>query len=486
MPLAGVEKRGQNYIDGKWVDAASGRTLPVTNPATGEELATVADAGRQDVRFAIEAAHRAFPEWASLPAAQRAKLLSAARDLMLHRKEELARLLTSEQGKPLIESRGEIEYAAGFITWFAEEGKRVYGETIPASHPTKRLFVFKQPVGIVAAITPWNFPAAMVTRKIAPALAAGCTIVLKPAEQTPLTAVALFKIFEEAGFPYGVANLITTSDPGEVGREFLENPLVRMVAFTGSTEVGKLLMRGAADQVKRISLELGGHAPFIVFEDADLDKAAAGAMASKFRNVGQTCISTNRIYVHDSVMEPFAAKFVERVKQLKMGNGLEEGVNVGPLIDEQGFKKVCAHVEDALSKGAKVLVGGRPRTDGPFAQGRFFEPTVLTNVKKGMRILEEETFGPLAPLIPFTDEAEVIAAANDTRYGLAAYFFSQNVSRCLRVAEKLEYGIIGVNDGMPSVPQAPFGGFKESGIGREGGREGIEEFLEVKFISLGL
>jgi succinate-semialdehyde dehydrogenase/glutarate-semialdehyde dehydrogenase len=316
--------------------------------------------------------------------------------------------------------------------------------------------VIKQPVGVVAAITPWNFPAAMVTRKIAPVLAAGCTVVLKPAEQTPLTAIALFKIFEEVGFPAGVANLITTQDPRGVGREILENPLVRMIAFTGSTEVGKLLMRGAAEQVKRVSLELGGHAPFIVFDDADLDKAVVGAMASKFRNMGQTCICANRIYVHESVLEAFTAKLVEQVEQLRMGNGLEEGVQVGPLIDEQGFKKVCTHVEDAVAKGAKVLTGGQPRTDGPFAQGRFFAPTVLTDI------------------------------ANDTPYGLAAYFFSQNVSRCIRVAEQLEYGIIGVNDGMPAVPQAPFGGFKESGVGREGGREGIEEFLEVKFISLGL
>jgi succinate-semialdehyde dehydrogenase/glutarate-semialdehyde dehydrogenase len=481
-----IEGRGQIHIGGQWIDAASGRTFPVNNPATGELVAVVTDAGPQDTAQAVEAAHRAFPEWSTLAAPQRAKLLFKARDLMLERKEALARLLTSEQGKPLVESRGEIEYSAGFVTWYAEEAKRVYGETIPASVAHKRLLVIKQPVGVVAAITPWNFPAAMVMRKIAPALAAGCTVVLKPAEQTPLTAIALFKIFEEAGFPAGVVNLITTLDPSGVGREFLENPLVRMIAFTGSTEVGKLLMRGAADQVKRISLELGGHAPFIVFEDADVDKAVAGAVASKFRNMGQTCICSNRIYVHESVFESFAAKLVARVQQLKMGNGLEEGVYVGPLIDEQGFKKVCTHVEDAVAGGAKVLTGGKPRPDGQFAKGRFFEPTVLTNVRNGMQILEEETFGPVAPLISFRDEAEVIRAANDTRYGLAAYFYSQNVSRCVRVAEQLEYGIIGVNDGSPSVPQGPFGGFKESGVGREGGREGIEEFLEIKFISLGL
>jgi succinate-semialdehyde dehydrogenase / glutarate-semialdehyde dehydrogenase len=486
MPATEVEHQKRNYIGGQWIDAASGRTFSVRNPATGEELGVVPDAGRQDAARAVEAARQAFPSWSGKPAPERAKLLLKARDLMMERKEALARTLTSEQGKPLIEARGEIEYAAGFVTWFAEEGKRVYGETIPASAAHKRILVIKQPVGVVAAITPWNFPAAMVTRKIAPALAAGCTVVLKPAEQTPLTAIALLKIFEDAGFPAGVINLITTLDPSEVGREFLENPLVSMIAFTGSTEVGKLLMRGAADQVKRISLELGGHAPFIVFEDADVDRAVAGAIASKFRNMGQTCICANRVYVHESVLEAFAQKFVERVKQLNMGNGLEDGVHVGPLIDEQGFKKVCTHVEDAITKGAKVLMGGKARTDGVFARGHFFEPTVLIDVQKGMQILEEETFGPVAPLIPFRDEAEVIRAANDTRSGLAAYFYSQNMSRCLRVAEQLEYGIIGVNDAVPAVPQAPFGGVKESGLGREGGRHGIEEFLEVKAISLGL
>jgi len=477
---------GQNYIGGRWVDPVSGRTFPVRNPATGEQLGLVADAGRDDAARAIEAAHQAFAGWAALAAPDRAKLLFRAAALMLERKEVLARILTSEQGKPLVEARGEIEYAAAVVTWYAEEGKRGYGETIPASVAHKRLLVIKQPVGVVAAITPWNFPAAMVTRKIAPALAAGCTVVLKPAEQTPLTAIALFRIFEEAGFPAGVVNLITTRDPSEVGRELLENPLVRMIAFTGSTEVGKLLMRGASAQVKRVSLELGGNAPFIVFEDADLDKAVAAAVASKFRNMGQTCICANRIYIHESILEPFTAKFVERVKQLRVGNGLEEGVQVGPLIDEQGFKKVSAHVEDAVAKGAKILTGGRPRTEGPFARGHFFEPTVLADVRKGMQILEEETFGPVAPLVPFRDEAEVIRAANDTRFGLAAYFYSQNVSRCIRVAEQLEYGIVGANDAMPAVPQAPFGGLKESGFGREGGREGIEEFLEVKLISLGL
>lgn len=486
MRATAVERQQRNYIGGQWIAAASGRTFSVHNPATGEELAVVPDGGREDAGRAVEAARRAFRDWSGKPAPERAKLLLKARDLMLERKEDLAHILTSEQGKPLSEARAEIEYAAGFVTWFAEEGKRVYGETIPASAAHKRILVIKQPVGVVAAITPWNFPAAMVTRKIAPALAAGCTVVLKPAEQTPLTAIALLKIFEDAGFPAGVVNLITTLDPSEVGRALLENPLVSMIAFTGSTEVGKLLMRGAADQVKRISLELGGHAPFIVFEDADLDKAAGGAVSSKFRNMGQTCICANRIYVHESVLDAFAKKFVERVRQLRMGNGLEDGVHVGPLIDEQGFKKVCGQVENAIAGGAKILTGGKARTDGVFGGGHFFEPTVLADVHKGMQILDEETFGPVAPLISFRDEGEVIQAANDTRSGLAAYFYSQNMSRCLRVAEQLEYGIIGVNDAMPAVPQAPFGGVKESGIGREGGRHGIEEFLEVKAISLGL
>ncbi|HEY8369052.1 MAG TPA: NAD-dependent succinate-semialdehyde dehydrogenase [Thermodesulfobacteriota bacterium] len=472
-------------IGGEWVEAASKAVFEVTNPATGDVIAKVADAGREETRQAIHAAARAFPEWSGATAKTRADALTKACQLMLERKEELARLMTTEQGKPLAEARGEVVYAAGFLEWYAGEAVRVYGETIPASVTTKRLVVLRQPIGVVAAITPWNFPSAMITRKIAPALAAGCTVVVKPAEQTPLSALALGRIFLEAGFPPGVVNIVTSRDPREVGAELLSNPIVRKVTFTGSTEVGKLLMRQAADQVKKVSLELGGHAPFIVFEDADLDAAADGAVASKFRNMGQTCVCANRLYVHRSVVDAFTRKFTERVAKLKMGNGLEEGVQVGPLIDEQGFKKVEAHVADAVAQGAVVLLGGKPRRDGAFAKGYFYEPTVLTGVKDSMRIMKEETFGPVAPIEPFDTEDEVIRKANDTPYGLAAYFYSRDVGRVWRVAERLEYGIVGANDALPSVPQAPFGGWKESGIGREGGREGMEPFLETKYVSMG-
>ncbi len=473
-------------IGGEWVEAGSKATFDVTNPATGDVIAKVADAGRTETRQAIHAAARAFPEWSTAPAKTRADALMKACRLMLERKEELARIMTTEQGKPLAEARGEVVYAAGFLDWYAGEAVRVCGETIPASSKTKRLVVLKQPIGVVAAITPWNFPSAMITRKIGPALAAGCTVVVKPAEQTPLSALALGRIFIEAGFPAGVVNIVTSKDPREVGGELLSNPAVRKITFTGSTEVGKLLMRQAADQVKKVSLELGGHAPFIVFDDADLDAAADGAVQSKFRNMGQTCVCANRFYVQRPVVDAFTKKFAERVAKLKMGNGLEDGVQVGPLIDEQGFKKVEAHVADALAKGAAVVMGGKPRREGPFARGYFFEPTILTGIKGSMQIMKEETFGPVAPIEPFDTEDEVIQKANDTPYGLAAYFFSRDVGRVWRVAERLEYGIVGANDGMPSVPQAPFGGWKESGIGREGGHEGIEPFLETKFISMGL
>ncbi len=473
-------------IGGEWVEAASGRTFPVVNPATGETIGEVADAGRAETRQAIQAAARAFPDWAARPARERSEMLLKACRLMLEQREALARLMTTEQGKPLAEARGEIGYAAQFLEWYAGEAVRVYGETIPASVPTKLLVVLRQPVGVVAAITPWNFPSAMITRKIGPALAAGCTVVVKPAEQTPLSALALGRIFQEAGMPAGVVNLVTARDPREVGEELLTNPVVRKVTFTGSTEVGKLLMRQAADQVKKVSLELGGHAPFIVFDDADLDAAADGAVASKFRNTGQTCVCANRIYVHRRIADAFTERFAARVKRLKVGNGLEEGVQVGPLVDEQGFRKVEAHVADAVARGAAVVVGGRPRREGPLAKGWFFEPTVLTHVTDAMRVMREETFGPVAPVETFESEDEVIARANDTPYGLAAYFYSRDVGRAWRVAERLEYGIVGVNDPVPAVPQAPFGGWKESGIGREGGRHGMEPFLEIKYVSMGL
>jgi succinate-semialdehyde dehydrogenase/glutarate-semialdehyde dehydrogenase len=473
-------------IGGEWVQASSGATFEVRNPATGEVLARVADAGRAETRQAIHAAARAFPAWAAAPAKVRYDALMKAAGLMLARKEELARLMTSEQGKPLAEARGEIVYAATFLEWYAAEALRVYGETIPASSAGKRLLVLRQPVGVVAAITPWNFPSAMITRKIGPALAAGCTVVVKPAEQTPLSALALGHVFLEAGFPAGTVNLVTSKDPREVGAELMQNPAVRKITFTGSTEVGKLLMRQAADHVKKVSLELGGHAPFIVFDDADLDAAADGAIASKFRNMGQTCVCANRLYVQRPVVEAFTAKFAERVKRLRIGNGLEDNVQVGPLIDEQGFRKVEAHVADAVARGAAVAVGGAPARDGALAKGWFYQPTILTNVKPDMLVMREETFGPVAPIEPFDTEDEVVAKANDTPYGLAAYFFSRDVSRVWRVSERLEYGIVGANDALPAVPQAPFGGWKESGIGREGGRHGMEPFLEIKYVSIGL
>jgi len=482
----GAVKSWRMFIDGRWVEADSGRTFSVENPATGEVIAQVPWAGREETRRAIEAAQRAFPAWADLPPKDRATILLKARDLMLDHREELAQLLTLEEGKPITEARGEILYAADFLGWFAEEAKRVYGEVIPASSPNKRLLVLKRPVGVAAIITIWNFPSAGITRPLAPALAAGCTVVVKPAEQTPLSAIVIFELLEEAGLPPGVANLVTALEPEEIGREFLENPLVRKLNFTGSVEVGRLLMRGAADQVKRITLELGGHAPFIVFEDADLEAAAKGALLSKFRNTGQTCICTNRIYVHEAVMEPFTHHFVKLVNGLKMGNPLDESVQVGPLIDRRGFLKVKHHVEEALSKGAKLLCGGRRREDGEFARGYYYEPTVLTQVTHEMRIMQEETFGPVVPIVPFRTEEEVLSFANALPFGLAAFFYTKDLSRAIRVAERLEYGIVGVNDPLPGTVQAPFGGVKQSGLGREGGHWGLEEYLEVKFVSLGL
>ena len=474
------------FIDGRWVGSDSGRTFEVRNPATGDLLASVPAGGRAEARRAIEAAARAFPPWSHLPAKERAALLFKVRDLILEKKEELARLLAMEEGKPIVEARGEILYAADFLGFFAEEGKRVYGELIPTHAPKKRLMILKQPVGVAGIIAIWNFPSAGITRPVAPALAAGCPVVVKPAEQTPLSAIVLFELFEEAGLPPGVANLVTAWDPEEIGHELVENPLVRKLNFTGSVEVGRLLMRGAADQVKRVTLELGGHAPFIVFEDADLEAAAQGALLSKFRNTGQTCICANRIYVQEPIFEPFASRFVELVKGLKMGNPLDETVQIGPLIDEQGFLKVQGHVEDALAKGAKLLLGGKRRTNGEFAKGFFFEPTILSKVTHEMRIMREETFGPVAPLIPFRTEEEVLRFANGMPYGLAAFFYTKDLSRAVRFAEQLEYGIVGVNDPLPGTVQAPFGGVKQSGIGKEGGRLGLEEFLETKLVSIGL
>jgi len=460
------------------------KTFAVHNPATLEHLADVADATAEDARDAIEAASRAMPAWTAVPAIERARVLRRAEALMLERADALGRTLTLEGGKPLAEARGEIAYAASFFGWFAGEAERVYGRTIPASQASKRLMVLRQPVGVVGAITPWNFPAAMVTRKVGPAIAAGCSVVLKPAEQTPLTAIAIAEVLAEAGLPAGVLTVVTTSDPAAVGNELLKSSLVRKITFTGSTEVGKYLMREASDSVKRVSLELGGHAPFIVFADADIEAAARGAITSKFRNAGQTCVCANRIYVHASVAKAFTDAFVPLVAALKVGNGVDAGVQIGPLIDQAGVNKVEAHVRDATSHGAQVRVGGHRPAERD--HGYFFEPTVLTDVRDDMLVMREETFGPVAPIATFESEDEVIERANRGPFGLAGYFYTRDLSRAWRVAERLQYGIVGINDPLPSTAQAPFGGYKESGLGREGGSEGMEAFLETKYVSMGL
>jgi succinate-semialdehyde dehydrogenase/glutarate-semialdehyde dehydrogenase len=470
--------REQCYVDGAWVSAE--KTFPVTNPATGAVLANVPDLGAADARRAIEAASAAWAGWRARTAKERGAIMRKWFELIMASQEDLAQLLTAEQGKPLTEARGEIAYGASFIEWYAEEGKRIYGDIIPQHQADKRLLVIKQPVGVTAAITPWNFPNAMITRKVAPALAAGCTVVLKPAEQTPLSALALAELAERAGMPKGVLNVITGDAPA-IGAEFTSNPLVRKITFTGSTEVGRILMRQSAEQIKKVSFELGGNAPLIVFDDADLDAAVEGAIASKYRNAGQTCVCANRIYVQDSVYDAFANKFTDKVKGFKVGAGTEAGVVVGPLIDQQGIAKVESHVKDATAKGAKVVTGGKRHSLG----GLFFEPTVLTEVNDSMQLAREETFGPVAPLFRFKTEADVIRMANASEFGLAAYFFARDVGRVFRVAEALEAGIISVNTGIFSQEVAPFGGVKQSGIGREGSKYGIEPFLEIKFICLG-
>lgn len=472
------------YIDGRWTDSLSGARRDVTNPATGETVGSVPIAAREDIAAGIEAADASFPKWSKTTALYRSNLLYKVYEKLVERADEIAVILTSEQGKPLAEAKGEVLFAAEYFRWYAEEAKRNYGETIPASAPNKRLMVIRQPVGVVAAITPWNFPIQLIARKIAPALAAGCTVVVKPADYTPLTAVALFQMIDEAGFPPGAANLVT--GPGSVfGAEAIGNPKVKKMTFTGSTEVGKQLIKGAADQVKRVSMELGGHAPFIVFEDADLDQAVEACVASKFRNAGQTCVCANRIYVQEQVMEPFAEKLAERVKAMKMGNGLEPGVEIGPLIDLKAVEHVQRQIDDALSKGAKLVAGGKMWSSG-HVNGAFYEPTILSDVDPSMTICHEETFGPVAPLIPFAAEEEVIRQANNVDYGLAAYVFTHDLGRSFRVGEELEYGIVGVNDALPGVVQAPFGGWKESGLGVESGRHGMEQYLEIKYLSIGL
>ena len=468
------------YIDGSWVTAASGASITVDNPATGDSIGTVPKLGAAETRQAIEAAARAFEGWRKTTAKDRAIVMRRWFDLMIANRDDLARLMTTEQGKPLAESSGEVGYAASFLEWFGEEAKRVYGDTIPGHQADKRIVVIKQPVGVVACITPWNFPLAMITRKAGPAIAAGCTVVLKPASQTPFSALALAELAERAGVPRGVLNVITGSAQ-EIGGELTANPQVRKLSFTGSTETGKLLMSQCATTVKKISLELGGNAPFIVFDDADLDAAVEGAMASKYRNTGQTCVCANRLLVQDGVYDAFAAKLADAVRALRPAPGLEPGATQGPLIDDRAVVKVEEHISDALSKGARVVVGGHRHSRG----GRFFEPTVLADVTPSMVISQEETFGPVAPLFRFHTDSEAIALANDTPFGLAAYFYGRDVGRVWRVAEALESGMVGVNTGLISTEVAPFGGVKESGLGREGSKYGIEEFLETKYICLG-
>jgi succinate-semialdehyde dehydrogenase/glutarate-semialdehyde dehydrogenase len=468
------------YINGEWRTAE--KTFEVRNPATGELIAEVADGGKAEAEAAIEAAAAAFPAWRKMKAEDRAELLSKAGVLMKQRVEHLARILTLENGKPLAESRGEVMIAARFLQWNAEEGRRVYGRTVP-SDPQRRVLVLKQPVGVVAAITPWNFPSSMITRKLGPALAAGCTAMLKPAAQTPLSAIEIFKIFDEVGFPKGVVNLITTRRSSVVGDVWLDSPIVRKLTFTGSTEIGKYLIGKSAATVKRVSMELGGHAPFLVFEDADLDKAAEGVILSRFRNAGQTCVCANRLFVQRSIADKFEAKVAELAAKLKIGNGLEQGVQVGPLIDHSALEKVQQHVTDALAHGGKILAGGK---QADLSGGYFYEPTIIANANQEMLISHEETFGPVLPIYRFDTEEEAIAAANSVPYGLAAYFYTQNVGRIFRVAEGLDYGIVGANDPVPVAPEIPFGGFKESGLGSENGSEGIEAYLETKALSIGI
>ncbi len=468
------------YINGQWVEADNGATISVTNPATGELIGTVPKMGAIETRRAINFASEALPAWREKTAKARARILRNWFDLIIKNQEALAQLMTAEQGKPLVESRGEIVYAASFIEWFGEEAKRVYGETIPGHVADKRLIVIKQPIGVCAAITPWNFPAAMITRKVGPALAAGCTIVLKPASQTPFSALALCQLAEEAGVPPGVFSCVTGSAT-EIGGELSSNPIVKKLSFTGSTEIGKLLLAQCATTVKKTSMELGGNAPFIVFDDADIDEAVKGAMISKYRNAGQTCVCANRILVQDSVYDVFVEKFSKAVSALTVGNGADDGIIIGPLIDDKALAKVEEQVSDAVKKGGKVMVGGKRHSLGR----SFFEPTVISGATKEMLAFKEETFGPLAPIFKFTTEAEAIALANDTQFGLAAYFYGQNIGRVWRVAEALEYGIVGINEGLISTEVAPFGGVKESGLGREGSSHGIDDYLEMKYLCMG-
>ncbi|MEO0386314.1 MAG: NAD-dependent succinate-semialdehyde dehydrogenase [Pseudomonadota bacterium] len=470
----------QALIAGAWTDADSGETFPVLNPARGDVVAEVPDMGRAETARAIDAAYAAQKAWAARTAKDRAAILRAWHDLMIANADDLAKILTAEMGKPLPEARGEILYGASFVEWFAEEGKRAYGETIPGHQPDKRLFAIRQPIGVAASITPWNFPNAMIARKVAPALAVGCAFVAKPAEDTPLSALAMALLAERAGLPKGLLSVVTSRGSSDIGKEFCENPKVRKLTFTGSTEVGRILLRQGADQVMKMSMELGGNAPFIVFDDADLDAAVEGAMISKYRNNGQTCVCANRIYVQAGVYDAFAEKLAAAAGELKLGDGFEAGVTTGPLINADAVQKVEDHIEDALGKGATLVSGGQKSELG----GTFFEPTVLANVTRDMKVTHDETFGPVAPLFKFEDEADVIEQANDTIFGLASYFYAKDLSRVWRVAEALDYGMVGVNTGLISTEVAPFGGVKQSGLGREGSRHGIEDYLEVKYICL--
>ncbi|EMW7815573.1 TPA: succinate-semialdehyde dehydrogenase [Acinetobacter baumannii] len=471
----------QVYINGQWLAAQSNATVPVSNPATGEEIGTIPNMGAAEATQAVEAAYTALQSWKALTAQNRADILLAWHKLVLDYTDELALIMTIEQGKPLAEAKGEVRYAASFIQWFAEEGKRIYGDVIPTVNNQQRFIISKEPVGVVAAITPWNFPIAMITRKAAPALAAGCTVVIKPANETPYCALAIAKLAEKAGIPAGVINVVTGKSQ-EIGSVFTSHEKVKKLTFTGSTPVGRLLMQQCSSTIKKLALELGGNAPLIVFDDADLDKAVQGAIFAKFRNAGQTCVCANRIYVHDNIYQAFAEKFVQEVQKFKVGNGLEDGVQIGPLINEKAVLKAQQLIDDAVSKGAKIACGGKQHALGQ----TFYEPSVLTNVDRTMEIVQEEIFGPVAPLIRFTDEADVVAQANDTIFGLAAYVYSENISRLWRVSEQLEYGMVGMNATAISNEVVPFGGVKQSGVGREGSKYGLEEFMTIKYMCLGL
>lgn len=472
--------KARGYVDGVWVDADSGETFDVRNPATGETLATLPNMGADETRAAICAGEEAFKAWRAVTAKERSAVLQRWFRLIMEAQEDLAQILTAEMGKPLAEARGEIAYGASFIEWFAEEGKRLYGDVIPAPQGDRRIMVIKQPIGVVGAITPWNFPNAMITRKVAPALAVGCAVVVKPAAETPLSALALAELAERAGVPKGVLNIVVGTKSRDIGGELCANQTVRKLTFTGSTEVGRILMRQCSDDIKKVSLELGGNAPFIVFDDADIDAAVDGAMASKYRNSGQTCVCANRLYVQSGVYDTFVEKLAAKVLEMKVGDGADDGVVQGPLINDEAIEKVEEHIADALSKGGELVTGGKRHSLG----GSFFEPTLIKNVTKDMKVAREETFGPVAPVFRFETEADVIAQANDTEFGLASYFYARDLARVWRVAEALEYGMVGINTGILSTEVAPFGGVKQSGLGREGSKYGIEDYVEMKYLCM--